>query len=148
MIALDVLTVVSMGLLAGNELAVSAFANPAVWRLEEHAKARALRLLAKALGGLMPIWYGLCLLLLGLATYLHRQDEAFRFLLAASVIWALVIVYTIALMVPINNRIAALDENRPSEGWLTQHKRWDRLHRWRVFFLTVSLVCLALGLVR
>ena len=36
---LDILTIASLGLLAGTEFAVSAFVNPVVWKPEDRAQA-------------------------------------------------------------------------------------------------------------
>ncbi len=61
---LDTITITFAGLMVGNELAVSAFFNPAVWQLESAPQAQGLSILAGSLGRVMPIWYGLCLALL------------------------------------------------------------------------------------
>ncbi len=58
---LDTMTITFTGLMVGNELAVSAFVNPAMWQLESGPQARGLSLLARSLGRVMPFWYGLCL---------------------------------------------------------------------------------------
>ena len=38
----DILTILCVGLMIGNEFAVSVFVNPVVWQLEGHAQAKAL----------------------------------------------------------------------------------------------------------
>jgi hypothetical protein len=48
---LDIVTVVSVGLLVGTEFAVSAFVNPVLWKLKDRAQARAVSLFAGRLGG-------------------------------------------------------------------------------------------------
>src|SRR3984885_7796902 len=60
----DTITITLAGLMVGNELALSAFVNPAVWQLESGPQAQALSILARSLGRAMPVWYGLCLALL------------------------------------------------------------------------------------
>ena len=70
---LDTITIALAGLMVGNELAVAAFFNPAVWQLECTPQAQALSLLAGSLGRLMPVWYGFCLALLALESFLHRR---------------------------------------------------------------------------
>jgi len=35
---LDLFTILSLGFLTGNELAVSLFVNPAIWKLDEQAQ--------------------------------------------------------------------------------------------------------------
>src|SRR6202012_3095615 len=102
-------------------LAVSAFVNPAMWRLESGPQAQGLSLLARSLGRVMPVWYGLCLALLALESLLHRHQASLTPLLAATVIWASVIVYTVSMLVPINNRIASLTGSAAVSGWKQDH---------------------------
>src|SRR6516165_162634 len=132
---LDLITVLCVGLMTGNELAVSLFVNPAIWKLEEAPQARALSLLAQSLGKTMPFWYFLCLLLLSGEAYVRRSDPHSHTLHAALAIWVVVIVYTITLLVPINNRISRLDIGNLSPGWRNAHKKWDVLHRGRILLL-------------
>jgi hypothetical protein len=144
---LDIITITLGGSLVGNELAVSAFFNPAAWRLERTPQAQALSLLAGSLGRVMPVWYGLCLVLLGLESFLHRHQAALMPLLTATLIWAGVIIFTIAALVPINNRIAKLNMAAPAPGWKQDHKKWDSLHRVRILLLVVALLTLTYALV-
>jgi len=144
---LDTLTITLAGLMVGTELAVSAFVNPAIWQLESGPQAQGLSLLARSLGRVMPVWYGLCLALLALESFLHRHQAAVVPLLAATLIWAGVIVYSISTLVPINNRIASLSTSAPSPGWKHDHKKWDSLHRVRILLLTVALFALIYALV-
>jgi hypothetical protein len=62
-----------IGLMVGDELALSAFVNPAIWHLESGSQAQGLSLLARSLGRVMPVWYGLCPGLLTLESFLHRH---------------------------------------------------------------------------
>ena len=142
---LDTITITVTGLMVGSELAISAFVNPACWRLESGPQAQALSILARSLGRVMPVWYGLSLALLALESFLHRHQAALVFLLTATLIWAAVVVFTIGMLVPINNRIASLN---PAPGWKQDHKRWDSLHRVRILLLAVALFTLTFGLVR
>src|SRR3954466_3263466 len=112
---LDTITITIAGFMVGNELAVAAFFNPAVWQLESTPQAQALSILAGSLGRVMPVWYGLCLALLALESFLHRRQAAWVPLLTATLIWAGVIVFTISVLVPINNRIASLN-TAPAPG--------------------------------
>lgn len=144
---LDTITITFAGLMVGNELAVSAFFNPAVWRLESAPQAQGLSILAGSLGRVMPIWYGLCLALLALESFLHRHQTVFVLLLTATLIWAGVILFTISMLVPINNRIASLNTAAPAASWKRDHKKWDSLHRARVLLLAVALVVVTYALV-
>ena len=144
---LDAITIMSVGLMVGNELSLSAFVNPAVWRLESGPQAQALSILARSLGRAMPVWYSFCLAFLVLESYLHRQQAAFALLLTATVIWAGVIVYTIGMLVPINKRIAALNTAAPANGWRQDHKKWDSLHRVRIVLLAVAFLAVTYALI-
>jgi uncharacterized membrane protein len=144
---LDTITITLAGLMVGNELAVSAFFNPAASRLESTPQAQALSILAGSLGRVMPVWYGLCLALLALESFLHRHQAVLAPLLTATVIWAGVIIFTISALVPINNRIASLNTAAPTPGWKQDHKRWDSLHRVRILLLVVALLALTYALV-
>lgn len=143
---LDIVTITSAGLMAGAELSVSAFVNPALRQLESGPQARALSILARSLGRAMPAWYGFCLALLALESFLHRGQPAFAALLVSATIWAGMIVFSITMLVPINNRLAALNAATPAGGWESDHRRWDTLHRVRVLFLVVALVVLTSAL--
>jgi hypothetical protein len=61
---LNIATILCIGLLIGVELAVSAFINPVVWKLDLAAQARAFPLFGHRLGRAMPVWYIAGLLLL------------------------------------------------------------------------------------
>lgn len=144
---LDVLTITSAGLMAGTELAVSAFVNPAVWRLESGPQAQALSILGRSLGRAMPVWYGLCLALLALEGYLRRHEVALAALVTAAVIWTRAIVFSIGVLVPINNRIVSVNPAAPAPGWERDHRKWDALHRIRILLLLVALLVLVNALV-
>src|SRR5215472_17627245 len=104
MLILTITTIVCIGLMIGTELAVSAFINPVLWKLESVAQMHAIRLFAVKLGFVMPFWYALGLLLLLIDTFLHRHQSQVLLLALASSIWALVIILTLLFLVPINNR--------------------------------------------
>jgi hypothetical protein len=147
-IAYDIATATVATMMAGNELAVAAFVHPQLRKLSNQAHAQVAPLLASSLGKAMPLWYGLALALILGAAFEHRPISNGPGLLIASagVIWAATIVFTIAMLVPINNRIARLNPQRPHDGWLTDRARWDRLHRIRVVLLVVSVLLLLTGL--
>jgi uncharacterized membrane protein len=135
---LDLFTILCMGLLTGNELAVSLFVNPAIWKLSESAQAQALSLLARSLGKVMPVWYALCLVLLIVEAYVRRNNPQAYLLYGAVILWIAAIVFTVSTLVPINNRIARLDLASPFAGWRQEHRRWDKLHRWRIGMLAIA----------
>ena len=148
MLFVDILTIVSAGLMIGNELAVSLFVNPALRQLEDGPQAKALSLLARSLGTVMPGWYALCLALIAVESYFHRREANLIPLLLAAALWSAVIVATIAFLVPINNRIAALSSASSPVVWKLEHKRWDTLHRGRVLLLAVAFASLVYGILQ
>jgi uncharacterized membrane protein len=144
---LDTITITFAGLMVGNELALSAFVNPAVWQLASGPQAQAVSILARSLGRVMPVWYGLCLVLLALESFLHRHEAAWAPLLAATLIWVGVVVFSIAMLVPINNRIGSLNTAAPACNWKRDHQKWDSLHRVRILLLAIALFALTYALV-
>jgi uncharacterized membrane protein len=137
---INIFTLVIAGLMVGNELTVSLFIHPVMRKLDPESQRKVLSLFAALLGRVMPFWYGLCLILFVVETVLHRGQPEFNFLMAASILWAAIIVLSIAVLVPINNRIAALAADVPPERWLPEHDRWNRLHQLRILILLLALV--------
>jgi uncharacterized membrane protein len=131
----------------GNELTVSLFVNPVIWQLEDRSQAKALTLFAGILGKVMPFWYALCLILMMAEAYLRRHEPSLTLLLVAVAVWIAIIVYTLTMLVPINDRIARLAGALPG-GWREEHKRWDMYHRWRILSLMIAMVCLVGGILR
>ena len=128
---IEILTIVASGGLFGNELAIAAFVHPSIDKLTEAAHAGSAKELASVLGRIMPFWYAAVLLLCGAEAWVHHD----KLLVAAALVAAGSVVYTIAVLVPINNRIAALVPTQPYEGWLADRRSWDRHHRIRVGLL-------------
>ena len=123
--------------LVGVEFSVSAFVNPAAWRLDAGPQLKMLSRFAFVLGRVMPVWYPVCTVLLGIQTWLHWHASGRRLLLAADVIWVAVSVASIFLLVPLNSRV--------SEGaadWQRIHRIWDRRHRVRIAALVLAAVLL------
>jgi hypothetical protein len=140
MMILDIVTTVCIGLLIGTEFAVSAFINPILRKLDDAAQAQAIGMFAQRLGFVMPFWYLGSLLLLAAATVVRWHAGA-ALLIAACAIWVAVIVATLLVLVPINNRMMKLDAKAfPAEAQ-REHRKWDQLHRVRVGALTAAAVC-------
>ena len=144
---LNIITITSAGLMVGNELSVSAFVNPALSRLESSPQAQALSVLARSLGRAMPVWYGLCLALLALESFLHFRQTTLAPLLIAAALWVGAIVLSISALVPINNRIASMNTAAPAPGWECDHRKWDALHRVRILLLMSAFLIVVNALV-
>lgn len=143
--ALITVTTVCIGLLVGVEFAVSAFINPVLWTLEPSAQTAAIGLFARKLGRAMPPWYIASFVPLIIAAIERRHQSGEILLIAAGVLWAAVILLTILFLVPINNRMAQLNEEALANAALQEHKKWDALHRLRVVALVVAMVCFLLA---
>jgi uncharacterized membrane protein len=141
---LEIAAVVVAGTMTGNEIAVAVFFHPQMSRLEDAVHIRAVQSLARALGAAMPVWYAVTLLLALAATiFAHAAgSRAWWFALGSTSLFALMIVYSLLLPVPINNQIARWEPHSPPNNWRELRNRWDRLHAIRVGFLVVAFVLL------
>jgi uncharacterized membrane protein len=146
--AYDIATATVVGLMAGNEFAVAAFVHPQLHKLDHNTHAQAAAPLARVLGKAMPFWYAIALVLILGAAFEHRpiSNGAGLFILLAAVLWAATLVFTITMLVPINNRIAKMDPQQPYDCWLQDRCRWDQLHQLRVALLIMAFVLLLTGL--
>jgi hypothetical protein len=134
----DVVTLSIGGLLVGNELTVAVFLHPLLYRLPTLAHAATAKAIAALFGRVMPFWYASTAVLTLMAAWLHRASPL---LLTASVLWVLAIVFSIFFPVPINNRIARWNLATLPENWLSERRRWDRLHQFRTLALLVAFIC-------
>jgi hypothetical protein len=134
----NIVTIFVIFLLIGVEFCVSAFIYPVIRQLEAEPQAKALSLFARLLGGVMPFWYAACLLLLAVHAWLRRGTATFPLLVTAAGLWLAAIVLSVAVLVPINNRIAA----RSSANWQQEQRRWNNLHQLRVLLLAIAAFCL------
>ncbi|MGA8090489.1 MAG: DUF1772 domain-containing protein [Terracidiphilus sp.] len=143
---LNVATILCIGLLIGGELAVSAFINPVVWKLDLAAQARASQLFGRRLGRAMPVWYIASLLLLVSETITHRHESHIGLLGVAIAFWGAAIALSLLSLVPINNRMVRLDADGWTESTQRELRMWDGLHRVRVAVLAVSMIFFLAGL--
>jgi uncharacterized membrane protein len=143
---LDILTILSVGLMIGTEFAVSVFVNPILHQLDAKAETAATRLFARKLGKAMPFWYALGFALMALEASIRRHDAGIAWLVAGASIFAFVIVMTLIFLVPINNRIASAQEEVFPDSLKKEHRIWDLRHRGRVLMLTLALVLFLVGI--
>ncbi|HEY3930342.1 MAG TPA: DUF1772 domain-containing protein [Candidatus Koribacter sp.] len=142
---LDILTVLCAVAMTGTEFTVAFILNPALDALDEATWLRAMPALAKAMGRAMPIWYASAFALIAAEGYLRFGTDARWWMVTAAGLWASSILYSITMLVPINNRIASAN-GAPASSVVLEHARWDWLHRWRVALLVVATACLLIGL--
>jgi hypothetical protein len=139
----DALAVVITGLMVGVELAVAIFFNPLIARLPDDAFRAARAGAGRALGTVMPFWYVLSLLLLGSLAIQERGAPHDWLCGVAAGLLAAVVLLTVTMLVPINNRIAKW----PATGEISRElaARWDRRHQLRVVLLLTVFALLAIG---
>jgi uncharacterized membrane protein len=129
--------------LVGVEFSVSAFVNPAASRLEPESQLKMLSRSALVLGKVMPVWYTVCTLFLGIQTWLCWHTPGRAILLTADAIWVLISVASIFVLVPLASRVA-----EGAADWQRIHRIWDRRHRVRIAALATAAVLLTYVVVR
>lgn len=139
---IETLAIVITGLMVGVEFAVAAFANPVFARLPDDAFRAARGDGSRVLGKVMPFWYVGTLLVLAAAALVGEGGGRWLCGVAAALM-AAVVLLTVTMLVPINNRIARW----PATGEVSRGlaARWDRLHWLRVGVLVVLFVVLAIA---
>ena len=146
---MDFLALLLLGTLTGNEIAVSAFVHPILSRLPDEQHAAGAQGLASVYGKVAPFWYAATLLtLIVLAWHTPLIQTSKYAFVASAVLMVTALVLTLALLVPINNRIAGLNLHALSGDWKADRARWDKLHALRVILLLLSLAALAFGATR
>ena len=119
--------------LLGVEFSVSAFVNPVVWRLEPESQLKTLSRFAVVGGKVMPVWYLVSTLLLGIQTWLCWLTPGRSILLTVDAILVLIAVASIFVLVPLNSRVA-----EGAADWQRIHRIWDRIHRVRIAALAIA----------
>lgn len=130
---LTALTVFVVLTLIGVEFSVAAFVDPAAWRLDAGPQSQMLSRMALVLGRVMPAWYPVCALLLGVQAWLRWHAPHAGLVLGAFALWLVASLASIAFLVPLNSRIA-----QGATDWQTLHRIWDGRHRVRVAALAVA----------
>jgi len=143
---LNVVTTLCIGLLIGAELTVSVFLNPVLRKLDFAAQVEPMRLFGRRFGTAMPFWYIASLLLLLSETIIHRHDSLVVWLGVAVGIWSAAIAFSLLFLVPINNRMVRMDTDGWTESAQREHRKWDALHRVRVFALVIAMAFFLAGI--
>src|ERR1700734_1305741 len=113
--ALNVIAIIVAGLMVGCELALAAFFHPTLDKLPDDIHLPAASALARVLGRFMPFWY-ILVFLLTLAEVLirwHQSGHVPVWIATSAILWLLASVYSIAALVPINDRIASWETATP-----------------------------------
>ncbi|MBL7258354.1 DUF1772 domain-containing protein [Paractinoplanes lichenicola] len=145
--ALQVVTIVSVGLLVGVELAVALVLNRILDALPEDAGQLGRAHGGRMLGAAMPVWYIGSLILVVIWAVADWGDDGTGLVIASGALLILSVIMSLLLLVPINNRSKKwTPENRPAD-WKEQGKRWDRLHYVRVAIIVGAFALLPAALV-
>ncbi|MEU3495220.1 DUF1772 domain-containing protein [Kitasatospora cineracea] len=145
--ALEVVTVVAVGLMVGVELAVAFVVNRILGALPEDSYQLGRAHGGRMLGALMPFWYfgSLGLAVAWAAARWHHPGTGL--VVAAAGLLVASVLMSVLLLVPINNRGKHwTPENRPAD-WREQSDRWDRYHYARVAVLVAAFTLLVAALV-
>ncbi len=146
---IHVLAVLVLGLMCGSELNVAVFAHPMLNRqtLDVHIPMRSS--LAILFGRVMPFWMGgsALLNLLLLLPFAGLSGRAWHLAAITFAIQVVAILFSLAGLVPINNRISKWTAGSLPENWPWMEHRWDVYHWFRTCGLIVAFLLLLLSLV-
>ncbi|RFU82506.1 DUF1772 domain-containing protein [Streptomyces triticagri] len=144
--ALEVFTTVVVGVMVGVEFAVPAFSNPMVNALPGDAGLFARTYGAKVGGAVMPFWYFGSLALVGIWAVTGRDRDGTGLVVTAGALLIVSVIMSIALLVPINNRVKTWTTGDRPADWKQQLQRWDRLHYVRVAVILAAFTLLVAAL--
>ncbi len=143
---LNTATILCIGLLIGAELTVSVFLNPVLWKFDFATQATAIPLFARRLGTTMPVWYIASLMLLLSETITHWHESLVVLLGVATALRVAAIALSLLFLVPIANRMVRMDADGWTESAQRENRKWDALHRVRVFALAVAMIFFLAGI--
>jgi uncharacterized membrane protein len=144
--ALEVVTVVVVGLMVGVEFSVAFVMNPIFNGLPDDAGQRARSHGGRMLGAAMPVWYVGSLVLSAVWAIAGWRHPGTGLVVIAAALLIVSVLMSVLLLVPINNRGKTwTPENRP-EDWKEQMNRWDRFHYVRVAVIVAAFALLATAL--
>ena len=143
---IDLIAVLVTTLLTGNELAIGAFVHPVISKLHDAAHAEAAKPLAHVLGKVMPIWYAGAILTVVVALFTRVAGSwSWWACLTSAVLLAITVPYTLICLVPLNNRVAALDLSCLPGDWKNDRKKWDQFHVTRIAILILASVAMIIA---
>ncbi|MCK7624462.1 DUF1772 domain-containing protein [Streptomyces sp. RS10V-4] len=144
--ALQVVTIVSVGVMVGVEFSVAFVINRILDALPGDSGQLGRAHGGRMLGAVMPVWYLSSLVLVGVRAVAGWHQRGTGLVLTAAALLLLSVLLSVLLLVPINNRGKTwTPENRPAD-WQQQMNRWDRFHYVRVAVLIAAFAFLAAAL--
>lgn len=140
--ALEVFTVVVVGVMVGVEFAVAFVLNPILDRLPGDGGLLGRAHGGRMLGAAMPVWYITSLVLVAVWAVAGWRHDGTGLVVTAGALLILSVIMSVLLLVPINNRGRTwTPENRPDD-WKQQMNRWDRFHYVRVAVIIAAFALL------
>ncbi|MFF9375825.1 anthrone oxygenase family protein [Streptomyces griseoluteus] len=145
--ALEVFTIVIVGLMVGVEFSVAFVMNRIFNALPEDSGQLARAHGGRMLGALMPFWYIGSLVLSAVWAVAGWGRPGAGLVVIAAALLIVSVIMSLLLLVPINNRGKTwTPENRPAD-WKEQMNRWDRYHYVRVAVIVAAFTLLVTALV-
>jgi len=144
--ALEVFTIVVVGVMVGVEFSVAFVINPILNALPEDSGQLGRAHGGRMLGAVMPVWYIASLVLVAVWAVAAWHRHGTGLVVVGGGLLILSVVLSLLLLVPINNRGKTwTPENRPAD-WKEQMKRWDRFHYVRVAVIVAAFALLVAAL--
>jgi len=144
--ALEVFTVVVVGLMVGVEFSVAFVINPIFNGLPDDSNQLGRAHGGRMLGALMPFWYIGSLVLSAVWAIAGWHHPGAGLVVIAAALLIVSVIMSLLLLVPINNQGKTwTPENRP-EDWKEQMNRWDRFHYVRVAVIIAAFALLVTAL--
>jgi uncharacterized membrane protein len=145
--ALEVVTIVIVGLMVGVEFSVAFVMNPIFNALPEDSGQLGYAHGGRMLGAVMPFWYIGSLVLVVVWAVAGWHHHGTGLVVTAGALLMLSVAMSLLLLVPINNRNKTwTPDNRPAD-WKQQLHRWNRFHYLRVAVIVAAFTLLAAALV-
>ncbi|MET9260885.1 DUF1772 domain-containing protein [Amycolatopsis sp. NPDC004079] len=145
--ALEVCTVVVVGVMVGVEFCVAFVINPILNGLPDDSNQLGRAHGGRMLGAIMPFWYIGSLVLSAIWAVFAWDRPGTGLVVIGAGLLIVSVVMSILLLVPINNQGKTwTPENRPAD-WKEQMNRWDRYHYARVAVIIGAFAVLVAALV-
>lgn len=139
--------IVSTALLLGNEFSVAFFVHPSLQRANHQEFLPAIQVFARLFGKIMPFWMGATVLTHFVLAYFEwtLQSTATKYILAAAILWVVIVIFSILAPVPINNRVGNWHVSNLPNNWESERRLWDIYNIIRVFLILTAFVLLLIG---
>jgi len=144
--ALEVVTVVIVGLMVGVEFSVAFIMNRILDALPEDSGQLGHAHGGRMLGALMPFWYMGSLVLSAIWAVAGWRHQGAGLVVTAAGLLIVSVVMSILLLVPINNRVKTWTADGLPADWKQQMNRWDRFHYVRVAVIVAAFTLLVAAL--